>query len=91
MLATSENVLFPGHNHLLTTGTIMTLHSLALKCQVISTGGYDLEIGYFQKWLAWWLPSAKRLFCIVYNSLFFKLELLLDPNNEYFNILTILR
>ena len=21
-------------------------------------GGYDLEIGQFQKWLAWWLPSG---------------------------------
>ena len=30
MVTTSENVLFPGHNYLLTNGTVMTLHSLVL-------------------------------------------------------------
>ena len=30
MLATSKNVLFPGHNHLLTT-VLMTLHPLVLR------------------------------------------------------------
>ena len=22
---------------------------------MVNTGGYDLEIGHFQKWMAWWL------------------------------------
>ena len=21
-------------------------------------GGYDLEVGHFYRWLAWWLPAA---------------------------------
>ena len=54
MLATSENVLFPGHNHLLTPGTDDP--SLAGAWTIIKVsdhqhqwlvGGYDLEIGYF--------------------------------------------
>ena len=65
MLATSKNVLFPGHNHLLTTGTddISLTGTQAIikvsghKYQWLA-GGYDLEIGYFKKWLAWWLPGG---------------------------------
>ena len=53
MLATSKNVLFPGHNHMLTTGT--DDHSLAGDNQSVrsdhqyrcSAGGYDLEIRHF--------------------------------------------
>ena len=54
MLATSRNVLLPGHNHLLTTGTDDL--SQAGACAIIKVsgdehwwleGGYDLEIGYF--------------------------------------------
>ena len=54
MLATSKNVLFPGHNHLLTTGTDDP--SLAGSWTIIQVsghqhqwlaGGYDLEIGHF--------------------------------------------
>ena len=54
MLATSKNVLFPGHSHLLTTGTDDP--SLAGAQQIIKAsghqylwvaGGYDLEIGHF--------------------------------------------
>ena len=59
MLTTSRNVLFPGHNHLLTTGTddpsLWLLPSLVLgdnksvKCRVISSaGGYDLEKDIFR-------------------------------------------
>ena len=56
MLATSKNVLCPGHNHLLTTGTVDP--SLA-GAQTITksvgssvpvpwlAGGSDLEIGHF--------------------------------------------
>ena len=28
-------------------------------------GGYDLEIGHFLKWLAWWLPGGQWRFCAV--------------------------
>ena len=54
MLATSENVIFPGHNHLLTTSTDDP--SLAGAQAILNmsghqhwwlTGGYDLEIGHF--------------------------------------------
>ena len=54
MLATSMNILFPGHNHLLTTSTDDP--SLAGARAIIKvlghqyrwvTGGYDLEIGHF--------------------------------------------
>ena len=54
MLETSKNVLFPGHNHLLTTGADDP--SLAGSRAIIkvsghqyqwSAGGYDLEIGHF--------------------------------------------
>ena len=65
MLATSENVLFPGHKHLLTTGADDP--SLAGTLAIIKVsghqhqwlaGGYDLEIGHFLKWLAWWLAGG---------------------------------
>ena len=53
MLATSKNVLFPGHNHLLTTGTdVSSLAGARVIIEVLShqywwlAGGYDLEIGY---------------------------------------------
>ena len=54
MLATFKNVLFPGHNHLLTTGTDDP--SLAGAWAIIKVldhqyrwlaGGYDLETGHF--------------------------------------------
>ena len=54
MLATSKNVLFPGHNHLLTISTDDP--SLAGVQAIIKVsghqyrwlaGGYDLEIGQF--------------------------------------------
>ena len=65
MLATSKDVLFPGHNHLLTTGTDDP--SLADARAIIKVsghqyqwlaGGYNLEIGHFWKWLTWWLPGG---------------------------------
>ena len=54
MLHTSKNVLFPGHNQLLTTGTDDP--SLAGAWAIIKisghqyqglAGGYELEIGHF--------------------------------------------
>ena len=68
MLATSKNVLFPGHNHLLTTGAndptllIITLADARPINKVLGhqlrllADGYDLEMGHFCRWLAWWLP-----------------------------------
>ena len=58
MLATSKNVLFPGHNHLLTTGTddstlITTQASVRVIIKVKRhqhrwlAGGYNLEVGHF--------------------------------------------
>ena len=52
MPTTSKNVLFPGHNQLLTNGADDPSLSLS------PAGSYDLEIGHFQKWLAWWLPGG---------------------------------
>ena len=56
MLATSKSVLFPGHNHLLTTGTddpSLTGVRAIIKVNGHQyqwlAGGYDLEIGHFQK------------------------------------------
>ena len=44
MLSTSENVIFPGHNHLLTTGadapdTLIIVWAPENEGRVISTGG----------------------------------------------------
>ena len=62
MLSTSKNVLFPGHNDLLTTGADnptlnYRLDIIAMIVRVIIkvkghqhrwlAGGYDLEIGHF--------------------------------------------
>ena len=55
MLATSKNVLLPGHNHLLTTGAddpslahqrLGDNQSVGSSVPVVSSG-YDLEIGHF--------------------------------------------
>ena len=52
MLSTSKNVLFPGHNHLLTTGAIDPTLWLLSEHQRVKdhqyqwlAGGYDLDIG----------------------------------------------
>ena len=63
-LATSKNVLFPGHNHLLTTGTddpslagvraIIKMSGHQYQCLA---GGYDLEIGHLEvasMVVSWW-------------------------------------
>ena len=54
MQASSKNVLFPGHNHLLTTGTDdLTLAGVRAIIKVNGhqyqwlAGGEDLEIGHF--------------------------------------------
>ena len=63
MLSTSKNVIFPGHNHLLTTSAddltlIITLTGTQAIIKVLGhqhqriAGGYDLEIGQFKRWLA---------------------------------------
>ena len=46
ILATSKNVLFPSHNHLLTTGADDVTPRLSPQCQWLA-GGYDLDIGHF--------------------------------------------
>ena len=69
MLATSKNVLFQGHDHLLTTGTVdpsltgarVIITVLGNQHQWLARG-YDLEVGHFKKWLAWWLPGGEWLF-----------------------------
>ena len=54
MLATYKNVWFPGHNHLLTTGTDDLTLWLSSEHQCVKfdqyrwlAGGYNLEIGHF--------------------------------------------
>ena len=52
MLATSKSVLFPSHNHLLTTGfndtTLIIAHVPASEVSSVpSSSGYELEIGHF--------------------------------------------
>ena len=54
MLATYKNVLYPGHNHLLTTSTDDPTLWLSPECQQVKghqywwlASGYDLEIGHF--------------------------------------------
>ena len=47
MLATSKYVLFPGHNHMLTTGADDP--SLAGARTIIKVSGHQ------HGWLAWWL------------------------------------
>ena len=53
MLATSKNVLFPGHNHLLTEGTDDPTFWISPECQQVKghqyrwlAGGCDMEIGH---------------------------------------------
>ena len=65
MISTSKNLLFPGHNHLLTTG--VDDPSLATAQAIIQVlghqhrwlaDGYDLEILHFQRWIVWWLAGG---------------------------------
>ena len=63
MIATSEKVLFPGHNQLLTTVTryfarVPAIIKMSGHQHQWLAGGYDLAVGYFEKWLAWWLPGG---------------------------------
>ena len=54
MLATSKNVLFPGHNHLLTAGAddylagARTIIKASGHQHSWLAGGYDLEMGHFK-------------------------------------------
>ena len=55
MLAASNNVIFPGHNHLLTTGTddpSLADARVIIKVSVHQywwlAGGYDLQIGHLR-------------------------------------------
>ena len=64
------NVLFPGHNHLLTTsvddpslaGARVIIKVLGYQHRWLA-GGYDLEIGQLKRWIAWWLGGVEWLFC----------------------------
>ena len=76
MLATSKNVLFPGHNHMLTTGADDPTLLLAGAQAIIKVlghqnqwlaCGYDLEIGHFHRWLTWWLPATIHLVVQCYD------------------------
>ena len=60
MLATSKNVLFPGHNHLLTTGTDDLMLSLSPEHQDI----FKVAIMV----VTWWIVAffAKRELCDMY-------------------------
>ena len=65
MLATSKNVLFPCHNHLLTTSTddpSLGRSWAIIKSQVISAGGsrclWPGNRTFWEVWLAWWLPGG---------------------------------
>ena len=62
MLATSKNVIFPGPNHqcwwnftliITLTGTRPIIKVLGHQHWWLA-GGYNLEIGHFKRWLAWW-------------------------------------
>ena len=67
-LATSKNVLFPGHNHLLTTsaddrslaGTWAIIKVLGHQHQWLSPGNRT-----FFRWIVWWLAGGYWLFCAV--------------------------
>ena len=75
MLSTSKNNLFPGHNHLLNTGTddptlIITLAGTQTIIKVKShqhqwlPGGYEGDLK-MRRWIAWWLAGEWWLFCPV--------------------------
>ena len=55
MLSTPENILFPGYNHLLTTGVDDPIIKVSGHQYQWLAGDYDLEIGHFQGWIAWWM------------------------------------
>ena len=59
MLATCTNVLFPGHNHLL-TGTQVIIKVLGHQ-HLWLAGGYDLEIRHFfeiaSMVVTWWIVA----------------------------------
>ena len=70
MLATSKTVLFPGHIHLLTNGTIDLTLWLSPEHQQVKGHQYRWLAGgwlwpgnmTFLEWLAWWLPAGSWLF-----------------------------
>ena len=85
MLVTSKNVLFPGHNHLLTNDadgphTLMIARATVRVITKVSghqhrwlAGGYDLEIGHFfkgDKHGGYLVDSG--FVCIVYHMVFVK-------------------
>ena len=47
ILATSKNVLFPGHNHLLTTSTDNPIIKVSGHQYRWLADGYDMELGHF--------------------------------------------
>ena len=53
MLATSKNILFSGHNHLLTAGAddqapVRVIIKVSGHQHLWLAGGYELEIGHFR-------------------------------------------
>ena len=71
MLATSKNVIFQGHNHLLTTGTDGPSLAGPRVIIIVSghqyrwlAGGYDLEIKHFLELasmvVTWWIVAFLR-------------------------------
>ena len=77
VLSISNNVLFPGRNHLLTTGADdPSLAGAQVIIKVLDhqhqwlVGGYDLELGHFQRWIAWWLAGGQWLYCPMYPAVF---------------------
>ena len=78
MLATSKNVLFPGHNHLLTTGTdgmaliiarVPARVIIKVNCQQyrLLAGSYDLKISYLEvasMAVSWWIVAFSAVLSI---------------------------
>ena len=69
MLSTYKYVLFPGHNHLLTTSAdestlVIARASVRVIIKVKGhqywwlAGGYNLKIGHCYRWIAWWLAGG---------------------------------
>ena len=79
MLSTSRNVLFPGHNHLLTTGASLAGTRVIIKVSGHQdqwlAGGYNLEIEHFLEVdsmvVSWWIVFFLALWLIQIFHFFF--------------------
>ena len=93
LLATSKNVLFPGHNHLLNrfwwpdtliitlAGTWAIIKVSGYQYQWLA-GGYDLEIGHF----IWWIVAFVHGVVFLNDTSFHSLKVLVMTSDalEYF-------